>query len=105
MQLYIILIACHLSKARKQHINIDAVICDSEVTVWHVTESHIPRVLYNALPRLPGNKVCSVGSNATVTAGVSLTVATVFVTTTVGIAVLRLRGLSSLSSTSDMVDI
>ena len=48
--------------------------------------------------RLLGNKVCSVGRIATVTAGVSLPLATVFetlVTTIVGTAVLRLRVVSS----------
>ena len=52
--------------------------------------------------RLLGNKVCSVGTIATVTAGVSLLLATVLVTITVGTGVLRLRVLSLISSTSDL---
>ena len=55
--------------------------------------------------RLLGNKVCSVGRIATVTTGASLPLATVLVTTTVGTAVLRLRVLSSISSSSDLVGI
>ena len=52
--------------------------------------------------RLLGNKVCSVGRIATVTAGVSLLLATVLVITTVVTEVLRLRVLSLISSTSDL---
>ena len=47
--------------------------------------------------RLLGNKVRSVGRIATVTDGVSLPLAKVFVTTTVGTAVLRLRVLSPIN--------
>ena len=53
---------------------------------------------YNSYPdRLLGNMVCSIGRIDTVTAGASLMLATVFMTTTVGTGELRLRVLSSVT--------
>ena len=70
-------------------------------TMYHDQHKHKKQ---NSHPdRLLGNKVCSVGRIATVTAGVSLPLATVFVTTTVGTGVLRLNVLSSISSSSNLV--